>query len=188
MHALTLPIRDFDSFPQSYSPYLLDTSPDRATTQWNNNGVHASTKPRTSPIPLDAPTQPRRYLTPSTTSKKLVPARFSKQVKTAQGQRWSSPEDELDELRDESPPLDPNLVEQINERRRRNAISARNSRRRRLQQMEELEKERDGLLKLVHDYRDYTALLQATLSHNGVSFPEPPFVRSSSCEIFGISS
>ena len=180
-------IRDVGSFPPNYPPYLL-TSPERVTAQWINGSVHTSTKSRISPIPLDAPTQPRKYLTPSTTSRKLVPARFSKQAKAAQGQRGSSPEDELDELRDESPPLDPNLVEQINEKRRRNAISARNSRRRRLQQMEELEKERDGLLKLVHDYRDYTTLLQATLSHNGVSFPEPPFIRSSSCGSFGISS
>jgi hypothetical protein len=182
------PIRDVGNFPSGSSPYLLVTSPDRVTTQWNNGGVHASTKSRISPIPLDAPTQPRKYLTPSTTSRKLVPARFSKQAKAAQGQRGSSPEDELDELEDTSPPLDPNLVEEINERRRRNAISARNSRRRRLQQMEELEKERDSLLKLVHDYREYTHALHVTLRNNGLSFPAPPFIRSSSCESFGISS
>ncbi|KAF8346167.1 hypothetical protein F5887DRAFT_962965 [Amanita rubescens] len=170
------PIRDAGSFTPSYSPYLLVASPDRVATQWNNGSVHTSTKSRTSHIPLDAPTQPRKYPTPSMTSRKTIPARFSKQAKAAQSQRGSSPEDESDELRDESPPLDPNLVEQINDRRRRNAISARNSRRRRLQQMEELEKERDSLLRLVHDYRDYIRALKVNFSNNGISLPDPPLV------------
>jgi hypothetical protein len=172
-----LPIRDAGSFTPSYSPYLLVPSPDHVATQWNNGSIHtSSTKSRTSPIPLDAPTQSRKYPTPSMTSRKTIPARFVKQAKAAQSQRGSSPEDESDELRDESPPLDPNLVEQINDRRRRNAISARNSRRRRLQQMEELEKERDSLLRLVHDYRDYIRALKVNFGNNGISLPEPPFV------------
>src|SRR6266576_2495301 len=178
---MTGPIRDIGSISPRYSPYLLLTSPNRATTQWNNGSVHTYTKTRTSPIPLDAPTQPRKYPTPSMTSRKTIPARFAKQAKAAHGQRGNSPEEELDELRDESPPLDPDLVEQINERRRRNAISARNSRRRRLQQMEELEKERDSLLKLVHNYRDYIIDLHAAFSNSGISFPEPPFVKPPSC-------
>ncbi|KAF8337128.1 hypothetical protein F5887DRAFT_890865 [Amanita rubescens] len=136
-----------------------------------------STKSRTSYIPLCANSAKRgKYPTLSMTSRKTIPARFAKQAKAAQSQCGSSPEDEFDELRDQSPPLDPTLGEQISYRGRRN-ISARNSRCRRLQQMEELEKQRDSLSKLVHNYRDYILALRANFSNNGISLPEPPFFR-----------
>ncbi|KAF8346170.1 hypothetical protein F5887DRAFT_962973 [Amanita rubescens] len=134
---MTGPLRDFNDF-SGYAQYPLIISSHCDARNWSDGGAHTSTK---SSIPLYAPIQPRKYLTASATSRKLVPARFAKQAKAGKDQRGSSLEDELDELdelRDGGPELDPNLVEQIHERRRRNAISARNSRRRRLQQMEEL--------------------------------------------------
>ncbi len=182
---MTGPLRDFNDF-LGYSQYPLIISSGCDARNWSNGDVHTSTK---SSIPLNAPIQSRRYLTASATSRKLVPARFAKQAKAAKAQRGSSLEDELDELRDESPELDPNLVEQIHERRRRNAMSARNSRRRRLQQTEELEKERDNLLKLAHDHREYILTLVAILRNHGISFPsEPPFSSPPSSGSFNVSS
>ncbi|PFH49501.1 hypothetical protein AMATHDRAFT_48664 [Amanita thiersii Skay4041] len=83
-------------------------------------------------IPFDAPTQPRRYLTPSATSKKDVPAVFLKK------RQRSEMEDEEDELLE---PLPPNATEreQIEYKRRQNTLAARKSRKRKLMHQQQLE-------------------------------------------------
>ena len=83
--------------------------------------------------------------------------------------------------------IDPTLVEQIKDRRRRNTISARKSRQRRLEQMAELEKERNDLLKVVHEYRDYILRLRECISSQGIPTPDPPFTRPFSSERFNVS-
>ena len=87
--------------------------------------------------------------------------------------RACSIKDEVDEIRDDSPTpsIDPTLVEQIKDRRRRNTISARKSRQRRLEQMGELEKKRNDLLKVVHEYRDYILRLRECISSQGIWTP-----------------
>ncbi|KAF8649032.1 hypothetical protein AX14_008755 [Amanita brunnescens Koide BX004] len=170
------------TFRDDCSSYPLLAPLDCDTKPWINSGNYAHHKSRiTDP---DAPTEARNYITPSTTSRKDVPVRFAK-VATS---RESSVNDEVDELRDDNStsPIDPCLVKQIKERRRRNTISARKSRQRRLEQMGELEKERNDLLKVVHDYRDYIVRLREYLGRQGIPIPEPPF-RSSN-ERFSVSS
>ncbi|KAF8887090.1 hypothetical protein BD779DRAFT_1528087 [Infundibulicybe gibba] len=85
-------------------------------------------------VPLDAPTQPRKYLTPSATSRKEVPSAIAK--KRARSQAFGDEEDELFEE-----PLAPNATEkeQIEWKRRQNTLAARKSRKRKLQYQQDLE-------------------------------------------------
>jgi len=84
-------------------------------------------------VPVDAPTQPRKYLTPSVTSRKSVPAAFARKRS-----RHTAFGGEEDELRDD---LGPSLSEQeqIEAKRRQNTIAARRSRKRKLEYQRELE-------------------------------------------------
>jgi hypothetical protein len=159
------------------SPTALDFSP--YPSRIGNHTYHKSRV-----IDPNAPTEERNYVIPSATSRKEIPVRFAEVAKS----RASSIKDEVDELRDDSPPsIDPTLVEQIKDRRRRNTISARKSRQRRLEQMGELEKERNDLLKVVHEYRDYILRLRECISSQGISTPDPPFTRPFSSERFNVS-
>lgn len=166
-----------------FSPYPLpiDSSEYDAKPRING-GNHTHHKARIND-PY-APTEERNYVIPSATSRREVPVRFANQVEAKS--RASSVKDEVDELRDDSPTpsIDPTLVEQIKDRRRRNTISARKSRQRRLEQMGELERERNDLLKVVHEYRDYIIRLRECISSQGIPTPDPPFARSFSSERF----
>ncbi|KAL4081164.1 hypothetical protein J3A83DRAFT_4084898 [Scleroderma citrinum] len=84
-------------------------------------------------VPVDAPTQPRKYLTPSATSRKAVPAVWARKRS-----RQAAFGDEEDELRDETAPT-MSEQEQIEAKRRQNTIAARRSRKRKLEYQRELE-------------------------------------------------
>lgn len=85
-------------------------------------------------LDLDAPTQQRKYITPSATSRKDIPAAFAK--KRARSQAFGDEEDELEEA-----PLGPNATEkeQIEWKRRQNTLAARKSRKRKLEHQQQLE-------------------------------------------------
>lgn len=94
----------------------------------------------------EAPTQPRKYTTPSTTSRKEVPAVFAR--KRARSAAFGDEEDELSSP--SSMPLNPTEKDLIEMKRRQNTVAARRSRKRKLEQLlsletrvQELEKERD---------------------------------------------
>ena len=55
--------------------------------------------------------------------------------------------------------------------------------------MQGLEKERNDLLKLkvVREYRDHILRLRECISSQGISIPDPPFVRPFSSERFNVS-
>ncbi|PFH46657.1 hypothetical protein AMATHDRAFT_89807, partial [Amanita thiersii Skay4041] len=99
-------------------------------------------------LSLDAPIQPRTYLSPSNTSRKDIPKYFARKAHS-QGSIFPDPycEDEKDELLEENitTTLDSKLKHQIEEKRRRNTLSARKSRQRRIQHLQELERQRDDL-------------------------------------------
>ncbi|KAM6498998.1 hypothetical protein JOM56_006946 [Amanita muscaria] len=131
-----------------------------------------------SPLSIDAPTQPRRYLTPSVTSRKGIPAHIYKQLNRCPALSNAiarSSEDEHDQLTEEGSALDPELVQQIMDKRRRNTLSARRSRQKRIKQLQDLEQERNELLKLVHEYRNYILQVQESLKANGIICDLPPF-------------
>lgn len=170
------------------SPYLPSTPLHCDTKSWINDALNDSYtfsggNSRAS-LPLDAPIQQRTYVTPSSTSRKTIPARFAKHFSKAEKYgSWhgSSDRDSSDGSKEGTPPHspDPYLIQQIKERRRKNAISARKSRQKKLEQMEELEKERNNLLNLVHDYRDHVLQLHAILQNRGIPFTAPAFMRIS---------
>ncbi|KAI0926997.1 hypothetical protein AcW1_007636 [Taiwanofungus camphoratus] len=85
-------------------------------------------------VPLDAPIQPRKYVTPSATSRKDVPAVFAK--KRARSQAFGDEDDPLVIGADGLAPTD---VDAIEAKRRQNTLAARRSRKRKLEYQRELE-------------------------------------------------
>ncbi|KAF8992662.1 hypothetical protein BDQ17DRAFT_1369161 [Cyathus striatus] len=112
-------------------------------------------------VPLDAPTQPRKYVTPSATSRKEVPAVFAR--KRARSQAFD--EDELEEL-----PPDASEQDQIEWKRRQNTIAARRSRKRKLEHQQHLENEIVRLQGEANRWRDRANVLQSVLKSKGVAF------------------
>ena len=82
-------------------------------------------------VPLDAPIQPRKYVTPSSTSRKEVPAVFARK------RARSSAFGEEDELRAEDLPS--HELDAIEAKRRQNTLAARRSRKRKLEHQRNLE-------------------------------------------------
>ena len=117
-------------------------------------------------VPLDAPTQPRQYITPSVTSRKAVPAAFTKGKKRARSEVDGGCGDDADQLPED---LDPNTQEAIEIKRRQNTLAARRSRQRKLEHVRELE---DAVERITQDRdmwmaRAYDA--EAKLRANGLS-------------------
>ncbi|KAL1749279.1 hypothetical protein HDZ31DRAFT_59563 [Schizophyllum fasciatum] len=92
--------------------------------------------PADHPQPADGPTPTRTYVTPSSTSKKDIPAFYAR--KRARSQAFG--DDEEDELpEDQPPPAGATDQEKIEYRRRRNTLAARRSRQKKADKMATLE-------------------------------------------------
>jgi hypothetical protein len=118
-------------------------------------------------VPIDAPTQTRRYLTPSATSRKEIPAIFAR--KRARQQMLDGEDDEL-----ELESLKPNAteLEQIEWKRRQNTLAARKSRKRKLLHQQGLETQ---LMELTNDrekWKQRALTLQGILQAHGIPFAE----------------
>ncbi|KAG7445554.1 uncharacterized protein BT62DRAFT_858561, partial [Guyanagaster necrorhizus] len=123
-------------------------------------GTRKNITPETM-VPLDAPTQARRYVLPSATSRKEVPATFAKKRSrsTALG---DEEEDELD-----PPPPDATDRELIEYKRRQNTLAARKSRKRKLEHQQQLEERVEMLTLEVEQWRTKAEIYQSILlSHN----------------------
>jgi hypothetical protein len=118
-------------------------------------------------VPLDAPTQPRKYTTPSATSRKELPAVFAK--KRARSQAFGDDEDEVPEE-----PLPPNATEkeQIEWKRRQNTLAARKSRKRKLQHQLELEEAVERLAAEKEMWKVRALTYQTLLRNHGHEVPE----------------
>ncbi|KAK7040786.1 hypothetical protein VNI00_009692 [Paramarasmius palmivorus] len=118
-------------------------------------------------IPDDAPTQARRYVTPSTTSRKEVPATFAGKRK-----RVTQSDDEEDELE----ALPPNATEkqQIEYRRRQNTLAARRSRKRKLLYQQELEETVERLQTAVETWKAKVELFRGILIGKGIAIDSLP--------------
>ncbi|PPQ76632.1 hypothetical protein CVT24_012099 [Panaeolus cyanescens] len=134
--------------PTATVPSTITTAAETATStrrRSNATGIRKGITPDAL-LDEDAPTQPRKYTTPSSTSRKEVPAVFAR--KRARSTAFG---DEDDELSSPNPmPLNPTEKDLIEMKRRQNTVAARRSRKRKLEQMlaletrvQELEKERD---------------------------------------------
>lgn len=156
------------------SPALASFSPqiDGSTT--------SSTRSKTRPtgtrknitaeslVPLDAPTQPRTYVAPSTTSRKELPMVFAR--KRA---RHVAFDDEEDELEAEADPLaippTASEADAIAAKRRQNTLAARRSRKRKLEYQRQLEEELERQRMATTTWQKRALLCQAKLIDMGVS-------------------
>ncbi|KIM81096.1 hypothetical protein PILCRDRAFT_821924 [Piloderma croceum F 1598] len=151
------------------SPSVQSNKPLPSTRRKSTaTGTRKNVTPETL-VPIDAPTQPRKYATPSATSRKEVPAVFAR--KRARSQAFG---DEEDQLEDEVYTLPPNPTEQelIEAKRRQNTIAARRSRKRKLEYQRELE----DSLEIVKEERDMwksrALTCHALLKSHGLESPE----------------
>ncbi|KAJ7481080.1 hypothetical protein B0H11DRAFT_2419983 [Mycena galericulata] len=113
-------------FPPKSEPKSVAPSPAKVQSRRRTSatGTRKNLKPEAL-IPLDAPTQKRNYITPSSTSRKAVPAVFA-QKKRLHSVAFSADGDE--ELGELSPTV--SEAETIEYKRRQNTLAARKSRKR----------------------------------------------------------
>lgn len=117
-------------------------------------------------IPLDAPTQPRHYRTPSATSRKDVPSFFKRSP-------HSTPSDgEEDELEEERTGIPNNDQEEIEKRRRKNTIAARKSRQKKLEQKLALEQAVERLTTEKEIWKTRALTLRSLLTSHGIPCPD----------------
>lgn len=115
----------------------------------------------------NAPTQPRKYVTPSATSRKEVPATFAR--KRDRSAAFGNEEDELDDA-----PLNENERELIEAKRRKNTEAARKSRKRKLLLYQNLEKAREEEKNLKEVWKERALMLLSTLREHGINYPDFP--------------
>ena len=127
-------------------------------------GIRKGVTPETL-LGEDAPTQPRKYVTPSVTSRKEVPAGFAR--KCARSVAFADEEDQLDDL-------PPNSTEQdlIEQKRRQNTVAARRSRKRKLEQMQRLQGSRDEERAFKEMWTERALVLLKLVRSMGVNYPD----------------
>ncbi|KIM41113.1 hypothetical protein M413DRAFT_445835 [Hebeloma cylindrosporum] len=113
----------------------------------------------------DAPTQPRKYTTPSATSRKEVPAGFAR--KRARSVAFADEEDQLDDL-----PPNPTEQDLIEQKRRQNRVAARRSRKRKLEQFQRMEASRDEERGLKETWTERAQVLLGLVRSMGVNYPD----------------
>jgi hypothetical protein len=123
---------------------------------------------RGSPVSMDAPTQPRRYASSSTTSRKDVPAFFARR----RAPYPTVSDGEEDELTEE--PLAANATDQekIEWRRRQNTLAARRSRKRKMAHQNYLEETVERLNRENETWRTRAEMLKSLLSSHGIPCPD----------------
>lgn len=121
-------------------------------------------------VPVDAPTQQRKYLTPSATSRKEVPAVFAR--KRARTAAFGDEQDELNE----DVLITPSMTEQeqIEAKRRQNTIAARRSRKRKLEYQRELEESVEQYKRESEIWKARAMTCQALLRSHNIECPEFP--------------
>lgn len=121
-------------------------------------------------VPIDAPTQQRKYLTPSATSRKAVPAVFAR--KRARTAAFGDEQDELNE----DVCITPSMTEQeqIEAKRRQNTVAARRSRKRKLEYQRELEESVERYKRESEVWKSRAMTYQALLRSHNIECPELP--------------
>ncbi|KAJ8588088.1 hypothetical protein M405DRAFT_740906 [Rhizopogon salebrosus TDB-379] len=134
----------------------------------NVNGTRKNITPE-SLVPIDAPTQQRKYVTPSATSRKAVPAVFAR--KRARTAAFGDEQDELEEVQ-----INPSMSEQeqIEAKRRQNTIAARRSRKRKLEYQRELEESVEQYKRESEIWKARAMTCQALLRSHTIECPEFP--------------
>ncbi|KAH0585787.1 hypothetical protein H2248_007080 [Termitomyces sp. 'cryptogamus'] len=117
-------------------------------------------------VPVDAPTQPRKYVLPSATSRKELPSVFAR--KRSRSTAFGEEDDEFNEA---PPGPDATEREQIEYKRRQNTVAARRSRKRKLEYQRNLEANLEHLTRERDVWKTRTMILQELLQAHGVPFP-----------------
>lgn len=168
MYPLESPITPFiDSL--SDSPFTRKTAP--LPSAKRKSAATGTRKNITleSLVPIDAPTQTRNYLTPSSTSRKELPATWRrKRLRTA------GPGDEEDQLVEEGLTVTMSEQEQIEAKRRQNTIAARRSRKRKLEYQRELEESLEQYKRESEMWKQRAMTYQALLRSHHIECPEFP--------------
>jgi len=152
------------SFPSPAMPSSPLMAPPMNRRKSSATGTRKGLTPEAL-VPIDAPTQARKYVTPSATSKKDLPATFAR--KRARSTAFG------DEDEDHLEPLGPNAteLEQIEYKRRQNTIAARRSRARKLQHQQELETKIDDLTREKDVWKERALMCQQMLVAHGIRAP-----------------
>jgi hypothetical protein len=120
-----------------------------------------------------APTQSRKYATPSATSRKEVPAVFAR--KRARSTAFGDEEDQLD---DYVLPPNPTEMDLIEQKRRQNTVAARRSPKRKLEHPQLLESSLEKVRQEKERWRERAYMLSRMLV--GHSLPVPDFIDDES--------
>ncbi|KAF9260361.1 hypothetical protein L218DRAFT_962678 [Marasmius fiardii PR-910] len=163
--------KEQSSTPPTAAPATVHTSTDDTDlTVRRNTNVHTGTRRNLTPaslIPYDAPTQSRRYLTPSATSRRdgVELKRQRLNDSTASGTLFASGEDELadEELEFTHPDTD-----QLQKKRRQNTLAARKSRKRKLEHLLQLETENSELKREVEEWKSRFEVLEGLAKAYGL--------------------
>ncbi|RXW21338.1 hypothetical protein EST38_g4515 [Candolleomyces aberdarensis] len=170
------PMLDTPSLPMHNSPHLPttqlpSTTPTTASGSRRRVGANGTRKGITpeSLVSIDAPTQPRKYVTPSATSRKELPAVFAR--KRARSQALGDEEDEL-EGDQQGPGPNATEREQIEWKRRQNTLAARKSRKRKLQHQQDLEDNVRTLAREREVWKTRALTFRQLLVSHGIPFNE----------------
>ena len=119
-------------------------------------------------VPIDAPTQARKYVTPSATSRKEIPSVFAK--KRARSVAFGPDDDDQDGGLE---PLGPNPTERelIEYKRRQNTVAARRSRKRKLEYQQHLEEQVRTLDEQRVRWQERVAICQEMMRSHGIVPP-----------------
>ncbi len=157
-------VTDVSVIPQS--PLLTKSS----LTKMGKKGPTGTRKNITpeSLVPLEAPTQPRNYLAPSSTSRKELPAVFAK--KRARSMAFGDEEDELEEEAANGTPTGTE-ADAIAAKRRQNTLAARRSRKRKLEHQRDLEEALEAERTGKEMWRGRAMFYEAHMQALGVQVP-----------------
>ncbi|KAG6872240.1 hypothetical protein C0995_011662 [Termitomyces sp. Mi166 len=164
-----VPIQDLNAPVQVATLAVAEESVPVSRRKSNATGTRKGVTPEAL-VPVDAPTQPRRYILPSATSRKDLPSVFAKKRprSTAFG-------DEDEEFINEAPPgPDASEREQIEYKRRQNTVAARRSRKRKLEYQRNLETSVERLTRERDVWKTRATMLQEMLQSTGVQLPPFP--------------
>ncbi|CAK5265650.1 unnamed protein product [Mycena citricolor] len=132
----------------------------------------AGMRKRYDMVPIsDAPTAPRNYVTPSSTSRKDIPSFFANRRPTSQPS-----DEEEDELADEVLPANATDQERIEYKRRQNTLAARRSRKRKMLHQQHLQDAVERLTREKEIWRTRALTLSNLLRNHGITCPDFPEV------------
>jgi len=166
MPSPTTPALDPASLHPSPRVPPLTESPSTSAQPRRRNGPTGTRKNLTpeSLVPIDAPIQDRKYVTPSSTSRKEVPAVFAR--KRARSQAFGEDDDDI-RVED----LPPHDLDAIEAKRRQNTLAARRSRKRKLEYQRELELAIEQERTEKEMYKARAAMFEALLRSHGHEVP-----------------